>query len=184
MDVTDFPGLHRIRLLARWVRLLCAVAALGLMLAHVWIWTHPELLENVARRQWTVGDSALLQFGPGNRLLGAVVSLPSLLVALVGLWQLWRLFGCYARGLVFAAEPVRRLHSVGWAVTALAPLLPLSQTFAVLALSWNNPPGTRLLVFTVSSEHYLALLFGLVLLAMARIMQEAQRVAQENAEFI
>ena len=55
---------------------------------------------------------------------------------------------------------------------------------ALLALALANPPGERQLALTLSSEHYLCLLFGLMLLAIAAVMREAVRVADENAEFI
>ena len=66
----------------------------------------------------------------------------------------------------------------------LAAAQPLGRTLSVLALTWGNPVGQRQLWFGLSSDHYLALLFGLVLLALAQVLTEAARVAHENAEFV
>ena len=77
---------------------------------------------------------------------------------------------------IFWAEPV--------GLCALAAAQPLGHTLAILALTWGNPKGERQLWFGLSSDHYLSLLFGLLLLALAQVLHEAARVADENAEFV
>ena len=54
----------------------------------------------------------------------------------------------------------------------------------ILALTLGNAPGQRMLSVQLGSQHYVVLLLGLVLIAMAMVMREAQRMAQENAEFV
>ena len=48
----------------------------------------------------------------------------------------------------------------------------------------RNPPGSRQLVIALSVHDYLALIVGGVLLAVAWIMVEATRIADENASFV
>ena len=69
-------------------------------------------------------------------------------------------------------------------MVSLAAALPLGQTLTVLALTLGNPPGQRQLWVGLTSQHYLSLLFGLVLLAVSTVLVEAARVADENAEFV
>jgi hypothetical protein len=66
----------------------------------------------------------------------------------------------------------------------MALVMPLTFTATILALTLGNPPGQRILSVHLASEHYIMLLLGLVLIAMAMVMREAQRMAQENAEFV
>jgi hypothetical protein len=97
---------------------------------------------------------------------------------------MWSLFGCFAEGELLAPRPAQHLRRLGLGVCSLAAVQPLGHTLAILALTWGNPKGQRQLWFGLSSDHYLALLFGLLLLALAQVLHEAVRVADENAGFI
>lgn len=183
MPSASSPALRRIRTLARCVRAMCLLGMGTLLALPLLFWTQPDWVEQTARQSWNIGEHAM-QLDGAARLAGFAAGLAPLGLALAALWQIWRLFGCYARAEVFSARASRHLLRLAQAVITLAPALPLGHTLAVLALTWRNPPGQRLLVFGLSSQHYLALLLGLVLLAMALVMREAQRMAQENAEFV
>ncbi|MDN3920742.1 DUF2975 domain-containing protein [Roseateles violae] len=177
----DPAGLQRIRRLAWLVRLLSLVGVAGVLLLPLLFWSQPDWVASVARREWGL---TTLQLDGGARLGGlAATALPAG-CALAAIWQIWRLFGCYGRGELLAPRPARHLHRLGLALVALAFAMPVAHTLNVLALTLGNPPGQRMLTFGLSSMHYLSLLFGLMLLALAAVMQEAARVADENAEFI
>lgn len=178
-----FPDLARIQRLARWVRAMCLLGmAIGVALPLA-LWSQPEWLAEVARQHWGAGQVPL-QLDLGARAMGLLASaLPSALLIYV-LWQLWLLFGRYGRGEVWTLASARHLHRAALAMTALAPALPLAKTLALLALTLGNPPGQRLLSLGLSMQDYLTLLFGLVLLAVATVMREAVRMAEENAEFV
>ena len=179
---SHFGGQRRIQGLIRLVRLLALVGGTAQLLLPLLFWSQPDWVAKVARHEW--GATASLQLDGGARLTGLAASaLPALLGAWA-MWQVWRLFGCYARGELLALAPVRHLHRLGLALAGMALALPLGQTLSVLALTLGNPAGERQLALTLSSEHYLCLLFGLMLLAIAAVMREAVRVADENAEFI
>jgi hypothetical protein len=94
------------------------------------------------------------------------------------------LFQNFAEGRAFSSDAARHLHRFGIAVLAQAALGPLSATALALALSLANPPGQRLVVLSVSSNDYFALVVGGVLMAMGAVMREAARLAEENAGFI
>jgi hypothetical protein len=72
----------------------------------------------------------------------------------------------------------------GVAVLAQAPLGPLTATLLALTLSLANPPGQRLLLVSFSLNDYFALIIGGVLVAVATVMREAARLADENASFV
>jgi hypothetical protein len=60
----------------------------------------------------------------------------------------------------------------------------LTATALALALSFGNPPGQRYLVLTLSINDYFAVIIGGVLVAVAAVMREAARLADENASFV
>jgi hypothetical protein len=180
-DSFSADGLKRIRRLAWVVRLLCLLGVVVIGTLPFIFWADAVWVAEVAARTWNLGT---MQLNLGARLGGLAASLLPTSVSLFALWQMWSLFGCFAQGELLARRPAQHLRRLGLGLCALAAAQPLGHTLAILALTWGNPVGQRQLWFGLSSDHYLALLFGLLLLALAQVLHEAARVADENAEFI
>lgn len=180
-DSFSTDGLRRIRRLAWVVRGLCLLAVVVIGTLPFIFWAEPDWVAEVASRLWTVRS---LQLDLASRLWGLAASLVPASVSLFALWQMWSLFGCFAQGELLARRPAQHLRRLGLALCALAAAQPLGETLVVLALTWGNPKGERQLLFQLTGDHYLSLLFGLLLLALAQVLHEAARVADENAEFV
>jgi hypothetical protein len=176
----------RLKTMSRWMRALIAAGAVAIVLATGWVWLGDDGLIEQRMRELAgapiPNEGVLLPAAVKATLF--LLSAPSALIGLFMLWQAWQLFGAYGRGQVFgepASTPVRRL---AWALVLAAVLRPLSNTLSVLLLTWHNPPGQRQLVFSISWEDYLCVMFGGLLIAMAWAMTEASRIEQDNAGFI
>jgi hypothetical protein len=180
-DSFSADGLRRIGRLAFVVRALCLLGLIVVSTLPFVFWAQADWVAEVAQGQWGL---KLVQLDMTSRLFGLASSLLQSGTILFALWQMWALFGCFAQGELLALQPARHLRRLGLALSALAGVQPLSRTLGVLALTWGNPPGQRQLWVGLSSDHYLALLFGLVLLALAQVLTEAARVAEENQAFI
>lgn len=174
-------GLRRIRRLALLVRLLCLLGLVVVATLPFVFWAQADWVAEVAQGQWGLKQ---LQLDTQSRLMGLAASMVHSGVILFALWQMWALFGCFAEGELLAVAPASHLRRLGLALCVQSLAQPLSRTLSVLALTWGNPPGERQLWVGFSSDHYLSLLFGLVLLALAQVLFEGARVAQENQEFI
>ncbi|UXH79639.1 DUF2975 domain-containing protein [Roseateles amylovorans] len=175
-------GLTRIRWIAHCVRVMAVIAMVTVVGFQWWFWSDAAWVQRTATTDWNL--TGPMQLDVMARGSAAVVNLPATLLTLYALMCLWRLFGCYLRAEVFTAPAAHHLRRLGQAVIAMAVVTPLTQTATIIALTLGNPPGKRQLIVGLSSQHYIVLLCGLVLLAMALIMREAQRMAQENAEFV
>ncbi|KPF95789.1 hypothetical protein IP86_18055 [Rhodopseudomonas sp. AAP120] len=125
-----------------------------------------------------------LPLDAGNQALAAVIIAVPVAVMLWGLINVRALFGEFARGQVFTATAGTYLQRFGIAVLAQGALGPITATALALALSLGNPPGQRLLVLTFSSNDYVSVIVGGVLIAVAAVMREATRLADENASFV
>lgn len=184
--MTDSPvgaGAPRLLWISRSVRVLALVGIVAVLVFAVAFWSDPGWIRKVAIDQWKMAGTSV-QVDGVSRVMAMVASAPSFALAVWALWQLWALFGWYGRGQIFHPRAIHHLRRFGQAVVAMAPVMPLSDTLTVLALTWFNPPGKRVLMFHIGSEHYVHLLLGLVLLAIGQVMREAQRMAEENAEFV
>ena len=167
--------------LIRIVQGLCVLGACVLLAVPVWFWTSPESIEQLGPsiagvRELTIDSRAMR--------LGAAVSMLPVALSLYGLWQLWCLFALYALGRVFDADALRRLRRFAWAVFAGALMAPLIRAAMSVVLTLGNPPGRRQLVIGLSWDDYLVVLLAIVLIAIATVMAEAVRLAQENAGFV
>jgi hypothetical protein len=180
-DSFSADGLRRIRRLAWVVRLLCLFGLVVIGTLPFIFWAQPEWVADVAGKTWNLST---VQLDMASRLWGLAAMMLPTSVSLFTLWQMWSLFGCFAQGELLARRPAQHLRHLGLGVSILAGAQPLGHTLAILALTWGNGKGQRQLWFGLSSDHYLALLFGLLLLALAQVLHEAARVADENAEFI
>lgn len=173
----------RLLWISRGVRAMALTGAVGVVTFVAAFWSSSDWVQRVALSQWKMPAESFQTDGL-SRLLAALGSAPGFALTLWVLWQVWSLFGWYGRGDVFHPRALHHLRRFGQAVTALAPVLVLSDTLTVIGLTWFNPPGHRRFMVQISSEHYLQLMVGLVLLAIAQVMREAQRLARENAEFV
>lgn len=175
--------LLRIRRLAWWVRLLCLLAALGLLVGTAMFWSRDDWLSSVAQDRWGL-SAATMNLDPRSRLLGWSFSWLPNLVVLFALWQIWALFGYYRRSQFFASGPALHLRRLGVALMAYTLAQPLGVTLSVLALTLANPAGQRRLYIGMGTDQFPSLFFGLAILVIGIVMEEASRMAQENAEFI
>jgi len=125
-----------------------------------------------------------LPLGHDQVLAAAAITAVPFSVMLWGLWNARAMFEDFARGHAFSSAAALHLRRFGVAVLAQAPLGPLTATALALALSLANPPGQRILLLTLSSNDYIALVVGGVLIALASVMREAARLAEENASFV
>lgn len=175
-------GLQRIRWIAHCVRGMALLAMAVVIGFHAVFWTNAAWVEGAVRKD--LAQSGILQLDAASRAWAFAVNLPMALLTLFALATLWRLFGGYLRGAVFTEASSQHLRRIGQAVTGMALVMPLTDTATILALTMGNPPGQRMLSLNVGTQHYVVLLVGLVLTAVAMVMREAQRMAQENAEFV
>lgn len=172
--------------LRRFSKAMAMLTTLGILLiaaAMIAVFLIPDWTRNLLlARLGQAGQG--LSLSPGHLIAAAAITAVPVSVLLFGLWQVRALFLNFANGHVFTLASARLLRNFAGTVLAQAILGPISSTALMLAFTLNNPPGTRQLVITLSSQDYLALIVGGVLLAVSWVMVEATRIADENASFV
>lgn len=172
--------------LRRFSGIMAMLTSLGMLLiaaAMIAVFFIPDWTRNLLlARLGQAGQG--LSLSPGRLTAAAAITAVSVGVLLFGLWQVRMLFLNFANGHVFTLTSARLLRNFAGSVLAQAILGPISSTALMLAFTLDNPPGNRQLVITLSSQDYLALIVGGVLLAVSWVMVEASRIADENASFV
>lgn len=164
------------------VRALCVLGVIALVAVPIWFWLSPDNV--LALGPQMAGVSGAIAVDDRARALGAVVSLLPVAIGLYALWQLWTLFAEYGAGRVFGRTALARLKRFAWALLAAALLAPLVRAAMSVVLTLGNPPGQRQLVIGLSWDDYLSVLLAVVLIAIATVMAEAVRLAEENEGFV
>lgn len=164
------------------VRLVSAAFWLVPLLIVIHVLAFPELLGRNAAIASANLDTSRLSGAASVAAMAAllVVSAPTLW----GLWELRRLFEGYVAGAIFTVGAARRLRRCGLAVSISAAKTALGGLLLSLALSIDLPQDHRILIVGVSSDDLAWLLIGGILLVIARVMEEAARLAEENAAFV
>lgn len=172
--------LTRLALAMEWVTAVGMVLIVALMIVCFFQpgWTRNVLLHKLG----TTG--AKLPLDPSNQFFAAAIMAVPVGVMVWGLWHVRGLFRDIARGRAFSGSASRHLRQFGISVLIQGPLGPLTATALALALTLANPPGQRLLVLAFSVNDYFALIVGGALVAVAVLMREAARLADENAGFV
>ncbi len=179
MSVEPLRRIRRVSRAMAWLVTLGGFALLGL---YVWFWSDAELLRA------TLAEMTGLAIPPELTPLaywGSLVasSLPFAL-GLAALVVTRRLFLGYARGEIFTAQAARRLGSLGTLLLAGVGAGVVARTLAVLALTWENPPGQRQLAISFDSQDFGLAVLALLLMVVAWVLGEAARLAEENRQFI
>jgi Protein of unknown function (DUF2975) len=121
---------------------------------------------------------------PAQRLRAVLVSLLPAMAGQYALWHLWRLIGRYAQGDVFGPPAMAALDRFARGLLALVLAQIAARTLMSVALTWDYPPGQRVLSVGLGSNDYMLLLFAAVLVAITRVMHHAASIAEDNAGFI
>ena len=121
---------------------------------------------------------------PATRVAYVLWDIPSLAVILVVLFRLWQLFGEYLHSRIFSARALTSLRGFArWTLVA-AFWSPIYRAVLSVIVTWQNGPGKRELTVDLSSDDYLMVLVGVVILAISSVMAEAARIAEDNEGFV
>ncbi|MGJ4947422.1 DUF2975 domain-containing protein [Bradyrhizobium sp. HKCCYLS20291] len=180
-DLVDHS--YRLRRFSRAMAQLTGLGILLISVAMVLVFVIPEWTRSLLLARLGMAGVGL-QITPDRILAGAAVTAVPMGVILYGMWQVRALFLDFAEGRVFTPATARRLRDFAAAVLAQTVLGPLSSTALLIAFTIGNPPGSRQIGIALSINDYIALIVGGVLLAVAWVMAEATRIADENASIV
>lgn len=116
------------------------------------------------------------------RFVGFLVYLPLVGLQTYWLWQLKGLFGCYAKGQIFTADNTAYIRRTAMAFLGIAFMSILVNTASILVLTANNLPGQKLLSVSFGTPQISDILTGMILVVIAWIMNEGQKL-KEDAEY-
>ena len=172
----------RVRRIARFARALVLAGGALFVLNALGTWVFPDYAASIVKSQTHVEIIGPLT--ARTRVLYVLWDVPSLAVILVALLHLWRLFGEYLHSRVFSPLALTSLRGFARWLLAAAFWSPVYRAVLSVIVTWQNGPGKRELNLDLSSDDYMVLLLGVVILAISSVMVEAARIAEDNEGFV
>lgn len=194
--------LERMSNLIEWILLFALLATPLMTVMGVWSqllggsdYLQQELIEALAVQEsstlnnvpLTMAQPALASTAPsiadyplslGTRLLGTLVMLLPDLVFMLMLWQLLQLFRGYRQAMLFTFSQIRRYQLIGLllCVSFVTKIITTPLLDLVLTLPGPELHGQ----INIGSSDFQLLLAGLIVSALALVMREAKRLADEQ----
>lgn len=119
-----------------------------------------------------------------SRTCAFLLEITPMIIGIYIFYQARLLFSQYGKRRVFTHEAAGRLNRAGWAVLSLAPIGILFETLTVLVLTLFNPVGEQQIAIGISETEVYAVILGLLLVTLAKILHEAAIISEENQAII
>lgn len=119
-----------------------------------------------------------------SRTLAFILEVTPMIIGIYIFYQASLLFKQYKIGRVFTYQAASRLNRIGWAILSLAPIGILVETLTILALTLYNPAGGKQLAIGISETEVYAVILGLLLVTLAKILHEAAIISEENQAIV
>lgn len=174
---------------SRRLRALCVFGALAIptLLAAMWFFGSEDFLLSGEPVQYLVPHGVAFEPGllsPVLRLLGFCVSMIPGAIAVWALLHLANLFGCFSRLQFFTTDTARSFRQFALAVLLTGLARPIAGGLMSLVTTMGNTPGNRFVSLTAGDSEMTAVFLGVVLLVVAWVMEQGQRIVEENEQIV
>lgn len=149
----------------------------------IWVAFNPEIVIAELAREMANLDVPR-DISTLKRILIGLLTVPAMAVWLMILLNLHRLFANFAREQVFQAQTVAAVRRAGFWLMVLMVVQFLASVASSIVLTYDFPAGQRMVAITLTSQHFILLSLGFVLLLMGVAMDEALRLDDENRQIV
>ncbi|MBX2847045.1 MAG: DUF2975 domain-containing protein [Acidiferrobacterales bacterium] len=162
---------------------MCLAVLLLLPLAALWLLFNPELFTQIAQRN--LPFQIIWESVESSQMITAwFVSALYMGVGLTGLFFLRRAFLNFAKGKLFDESTTRDLRRFSIFVFIQGLITPIYYACLSVILSWNHPPGQKMLSVTFGSNELRFIGLALIFWVICDLLLEAEKLKQENQQFI
>lgn len=187
MDRSESAALIRIKRISKYAELFSCVgigAAVSAFAFFIYLAIFDTSKFDLLLRENLVGRDIPVTIDGTSRSLIFTVGLFSVFLALCVFENARRLFAAFRGGRVFTFEVAKRISRIGWAIFAIAPVAVLSRTLNTIVLTFGNTEGQRQLSIGFNHTDIYAIVVGLMLVTLGRILHEATIISNENKSFV
>jgi len=118
-----------------------------------------------------------------TKLYGLLISLIPLSINMLTVYFLLKLFKNYSALNIFSLENARFIKRTGWTIFIGQILRPIHDSVLSAIVTWNNPPGHRLMTIAFDKTNLAFVACALMIILVSWIMTEAYE-EQETSKLI
>jgi len=170
--------------LSRWLAPVAQLLAIIFLLVNAMIWLVPDWAEYAARHLSGVTPGTPLTLSTEVKMMGLLLSTLHLGILAYALFAVARIFRMFARGDWFSPDISRCLQRFGIALLLFGAVTPLVRALLTVIITMQNPPGQRMLAIGFSSNDFVLVLVGTLIIMLGYTMREAVRMADENRQIV
>lgn len=167
---------------ALWIQVIGSIAVVFALAANAYVWWSPERIDQMLAPR--LGIASRTNIDATVQFAGFMLALLPLGIGLYALTQVGRLCRALRAASTFSDALSAALRRLALALMALAGCEVLVQSAQSVVLTYLNPPGQRALTIGVSTDFLLHVVIALLLLALAAVLREAARIADEHRQFV
>ena len=119
-----------------------------------------------------------------TRILATIVSLFLCSIIMYALKVLINLFRSYERNEIFSLDNVMSYQKLGYSLFYWVGASVVYGALMSVILSFNNPPGDRMLAIGFVGVDFLTLVLGFIILIISWVMKEGYILADENSHTV
>lgn len=182
--------MSKIQKQSRRVRLFfqCLLALTPIMVCYYWLTveTSYDFLTSlgVVQLSYDFDSYTQLPFTMTTRVLSAMASLLLCSIIMYALTLLIRLFRNYEGNDIFSLDNAEIFQKLGYCLFYWVGGSIVYGALMSMILSFNNPPGERILTVSFVGMDFLTLVFGFIVLIISWVMKEGYTLADENSHTI
>lgn len=170
--------------MGRWLAPFAQALAILFLLINVLLWAVPEWAEYVARSLSALSPSTPVVLTAGAKLAAGGLSTLHLAVLTYALFAIAGIFRMFAAGDWLSPEISARLHRFGLALLLFGASTPLVRTLLTLIITFQNPPGQRMLAVGLSGNDFVIALIGVLMVMLGYALKEAAAIAEDNRQIV
>ncbi|PTO72686.1 DUF2975 domain-containing protein [Vibrio splendidus] len=157
-----------------------------IMVCYFWltIETPYDFISATGLYYYDIGHLTMLPLSMTTRTVAAFTSLAMSSILMYALMVLIRLFRNYERGEIFSLENAMSYQKLGYSLFYWVLGSVIYSSLMSVILSFNNPPGERILGISFVGMDFLTLILGIIILIISWVMKEGYILADEHSQTI
>ena len=169
--------------MGRWLAPITQGIALVLLWGNALLWLIPSGAEFVARNLTGLTHEPLALTTLAV-VLGWLISTLQIVLLGSGLLAMAKVFRLLAKNDPWHPQVGTQVHRFGKALWWFGLTSPLFRSLLVLAVTFENPIGQKLLVIGISTNDIVISLVGVLLMMLGYVLQQAAIIADDNRQII
>ena len=175
-------NIKKIKRVSALISKLCTLGIILMPLLLIWIWIDVDRINGSLE---SFNDALLPEMlALPNQVLGFIFSMIPVALMMWGLSYLKALFKLFQKGVFFSEKNAQLLQNFAKMLFFSTLALPVSGVLVSIAVTINNLPGQRAVIFNLGTDELSSFFAAAIFLVLAWVMREASLIRKDSDQLI